>query len=101
MPVYKNEDKGTWYCSFYYTDWQGNRKKKKKEGFKLQRDAKEYEKEFIRTHSGTSCDMLFKDIAKLYLEDKKIKLKIMKISILFIKIRVILYTYIILKIKLY
>ena len=76
MPVYKNEDKGTWYCSFYYTDWQGNRKKKKKEGFKLQRDAKEYEKEFIRTHSGTSCDMLFKDIAKLYLEDKKIKLKI-------------------------
>ena len=40
MPVYKNEDKGTWYCSFYYTDWQGNRKKKKKEGFKLQRDAR-------------------------------------------------------------
>ena len=30
MPVYKNEDKGTWYCSFYYTDWQGNRKRRKK-----------------------------------------------------------------------
>ena len=32
MPVYKNEEKNTWYTSFYYQDWQGNRKRKKKEG---------------------------------------------------------------------
>ena len=31
MPVYKNEEKGNWYASFYYTDWMGKRKKKKKE----------------------------------------------------------------------
>lgn len=74
MPVYKNEDKGTWYCSFYYTDWQGNRKKKKKEGFKLQREAKEYEKNFIEQYSG-SCDMLFKNFVDIYLKDCKTRLK--------------------------
>lgn len=30
MPQYKNETTGKWYCSFYYSDWQGKRKKKKK-----------------------------------------------------------------------
>lgn len=33
MPVYKNEQRGTWFTTFYYTDWTGTRKKKKKEGF--------------------------------------------------------------------
>lgn len=37
MPVYKNEEKNTWYTSFYYQDWQGNRKRKKKEGFAVRR----------------------------------------------------------------
>ena len=31
MPVYKNEERNTWYASFYYTDWTGQRKRKKKE----------------------------------------------------------------------
>ena len=25
MPAYKDKDRGTWYASFYYTDWQGAR----------------------------------------------------------------------------
>ena len=33
MSVKKNA-KGTWYTKFYYTDWNGERKQKKKEGFK-------------------------------------------------------------------
>ena len=33
MPAYKDKDRGTWYASFYYTDWQGARKLKKKRGF--------------------------------------------------------------------
>ena len=44
MPVYKDEAKGTWYCKFYYTDWQGQRRQKLKRGFKLQREAKEWER---------------------------------------------------------
>ena len=38
MPAYKSE-RGTYYASFYYTDWTGKRKKKKKEGFKTKREA--------------------------------------------------------------
>ena len=37
MPVYKNEEKNTWYTSFYYQDWQGNRKRKKKEALPVRR----------------------------------------------------------------
>ena len=29
----KKTAKGTWYTKFYYNDWKGERKQKKKEGF--------------------------------------------------------------------
>ena len=32
MPAYRDKKRGTWYASFYYTDWQGHRKLKKKRG---------------------------------------------------------------------
>ncbi len=70
MPVYKDEKRNTWYSAFYYKDWQGNRKKKKKEGFKLKREAQDYEREFIKQQSG-SCEMTFKSMAELYLADCK------------------------------
>ena len=40
MPAYKDKERGTWYASFYYTDWRGDRKLKKKRGFprKMQRN---------------------------------------------------------------
>lgn len=47
MPAYKDNRKGTWYCKFYYTDWTGTRRQKMKRGFKLQREAKEYERLFL------------------------------------------------------
>lgn len=28
MPVYKNEDNGTWYVLTRYVDWKGERKQK-------------------------------------------------------------------------
>lgn len=73
MPVYKM-DNGKWYCSFYYTDWRGKRKKKKKEGFKTQREAKEFERDFI-AKSQLDCTMKFKSLIELYLEDCKTRLK--------------------------
>ena len=45
IPAYKDKDRGTWFASFYYTDWQGHRKLKKKRGFETKRDAKAYEEE--------------------------------------------------------
>ena len=43
MPTYKDEKTGLWYCKFVYTDWTGVRRQKKKKGFRLQKEAKEYE----------------------------------------------------------
>lgn len=74
MPVYKNEEKNTWYASFYYQDWQGNRKRKKKEGFARKKDAQEYERSFKLKQSG-SCDMTFRQMTDLYLSDCKIRQK--------------------------
>ena len=74
MPVYKNEEKNTWYTSFYYQDQQGNRKRKKKEGFARKKDAQEYERTFKLQQSG-SCDMSFEQMTDLYLSDCKIRQK--------------------------
>ena len=47
MPPYRDEKLNTWYCQFYYTDWQGNKKKKKKRGFKSKKEAVDWERNFI------------------------------------------------------
>ncbi|MFR8180684.1 MAG: Arm DNA-binding domain-containing protein [Dorea sp.] len=46
MPVYKDEERGTWYVRCYYEDFTGKKKQIKKRGFKLQREAKEWEADF-------------------------------------------------------
>lgn len=46
MPAYKDEQRGTWYCQFYYEDWQGIKKKKQKRGFKTKKEALEWESNF-------------------------------------------------------
>ena len=30
MPAYKDQAKGTWYASFYYENWKGEKEKKLK-----------------------------------------------------------------------
>lgn len=74
MPTYKNTERGTYYCSFYYVDWTGKRKKKKKEGFKTKREADKFEREFlIKTQENT--DMTFSTLVDLYLEDAKTRVR--------------------------
>ncbi|AJA50097.1 ICEBs1 integrase [Clostridium pasteurianum DSM 525 = ATCC 6013] len=68
MPTYKDEKRGTWYCSFYYTDWTGAKKRKKKEGFKKESEAKAFERKFLEKQQN-NCDMSFETLADLYLED--------------------------------
>lgn len=75
MPVYYDENRKSWYTSFYYQDWQGNRKRKKKEGFARKKDAQEYEKNFLALHSGSCGDMTFGQMTELYLADCKIRQK--------------------------
>ena len=74
MPAYKDEKTGTWYCKFYYVDWTGTRRQKMKRGFKLQREAKDWERNFLEKQSG-SPDMTFQALYDLYLEDIRSRLK--------------------------
>lgn len=74
MPAYKNDKAGTWFCKFYFKNWQGVRQQKKKEGFSTKREAQEFEREFIaKAHA--SCDMTFASLVELYMADCKSRLK--------------------------
>ena len=74
MPAYRDKQRGTWYASFYYTDWQGHRKLKKKRGFETKREAKAFEEEFLKQGS-RSCNMTFGSMTEIYLEDMGPRLK--------------------------
>ncbi len=47
MPTYKDEKTNTWYCKFYYTNWQGQKKQKLKRGFARKKDAAEWERKYL------------------------------------------------------
>lgn len=74
MPAYKDEKKGTWFASFYYEDWTGERKKKVKRGFKTRREAKDWEQSFLENKAGT-MEMTFAEFYDLYTEDMKPRLR--------------------------
>ena len=40
MAVSKDSKTGVWRATFYYTDWKGERVRKRKSGFKTQKEAK-------------------------------------------------------------
>ena len=73
MPAYKN-DAGRWYCAFYYKDWTGKRKKKKKEGFPTKREALEWERRYIEEQEGAPT-MSFEALYGLYKNDCTCHLK--------------------------
>lgn len=73
MPAYKS-DRGTWFVKFYYTDWTGKRKQKKKEGFATKKEAQAFEADFLN-RCGTSVDITFKNLVKNYMDDCSVHLK--------------------------
>lgn len=74
MPAYKDEKTGTWYCKFYYTDINGVKQQKKKRGFKLQRDAKEWERNFLESRT-LDVNIKFKNFLQQYYTDMESRLK--------------------------
>ena len=74
VPTYKDEHTGLWYCKFVYVDWTGKKRQKKKMGFRLQKEAKEYERKFLSS-AKASCDMRFSEFLGFYMEDCKARLK--------------------------
>ena len=74
MPAYKDKERGTWYASFYYTDWQGRRRLKKKRGFARKKDAEDFEREFLFSEA-RSCDMTFGSLVEIYRADMRPRLR--------------------------
>lgn len=74
MPVYKDKERGTYFVKLYYTDYTGAKKQKKKRGFKLQREAKEWERAFLERQQGTP-DMTFQTLYDIYMEDMEHRLR--------------------------
>lgn len=74
MPVYKDNERNTFYVKTYYTDYTGAKKQKLKRGFKLQREAKEWERNFLEKMQGTP-DMTFQALYDLYIEDMSHRLR--------------------------
>lgn len=74
MPANKDAKTGTWTVQCYYTDWTGERKKKKKRGFARKQDALEWEREFLRRETA-DVNMSVESFAKLYMEDMQHRLR--------------------------
>jgi integrase len=74
MPVYKDDKRNTWYSKFNYKDWTGTTRQKKKEGFKTQKEAKTFERDFL-SKANASPDMAFGHLVEIYMEDCKSRLK--------------------------
>ena len=74
MSVYKDKKQGTWYVSFRYVDWTGEKKQKLKRGFHTKKEALEYESEYKRKASA-DMDMELGSFVEIYFEDKKNELK--------------------------
>ena len=74
MAVSKHKRRDTWYASFYYQDWTGERRRKKKEGFATKKEALAFQREFLERSAG-QCTMSFASFAKIYLNycQKRVK----------------------------
>ena len=73
MPTYYDEKTKTWFCQFRYTDSNGNKKQKRKRGFKTKKEAKEFERDFLATQQ-QSLEMKFSQFLVLYNEDMSTRL---------------------------
>ena len=74
MVAYKDEERGTWYVSFYYEDWTGAKKRKVKRGFRTKKEALNFEAEYKRT-AKADMDMTMGEFVEVYFRDKSQSLK--------------------------
>lgn len=74
MKAQKDIKTGKWFIQYRYTDWQGQRKKSTKRGFKTKHEAEEWLRNFLMTNQG-DFNMLFSDFLKLYYADMENRLR--------------------------
>lgn len=74
LPAYKDKVKGTWYVSFYYNNWKGERLKKLKRGFTTKKEAMEWERIYV-LQQNADLSMDFASFLKIYYSDNENRLK--------------------------
>ena len=74
IPAYKHPKRNSWYCAFWYTDFDGVRRKKKKEGFKTKREALDFERDFLANQTSTA-DLTFAGLYNIYMADCETRLR--------------------------
>lgn len=74
MSVSKDTERGTFYVQCRYRDWTGEPKKKTKRGFKTEKEARQWEYEFLKRMEGAPT-MLFSEFYEVYAEDTKMRLR--------------------------
>ena len=74
MNLSKDKKTGKWLCQFYYTDWQGVKKKKFKRGFRTKSEAEQWAMEFLQKQQN-DLDMRFDKFIELYYGDMENRLR--------------------------
>jgi integrase len=73
MAAFKDKN-GTWFTSFRFTDWKGERHQKLKRGFPTKREALEWEREFLQQKTA-DLTMSFEAFVQIYITDMKTRLR--------------------------
>lgn len=73
MAAFKDKN-GTWFTSFRFTDWKGERHQKVKRGFPTKREALEWEREFLQQKTA-DLTMSFGAFVKIYVSDMQNRIK--------------------------
>jgi integrase len=73
MAAFKDKN-GTWFTSFRFTDWKGERKQKVKRGFSTKREALEWERQFLQQKTA-DLTMTFEAFIKIYVNDMRNRIK--------------------------
>jgi hypothetical protein len=73
MAAFKDKT-GTWFTSFRFTDWKGERRQKVKRGFLTKREALKWEREFLQQKT-SDLTMTFETFVKIYVNDMQNRIK--------------------------
>lgn len=76
MAVYKDDNTKTWYVSVRYSNWQGEKTRKVKRGFKTKKEAQEWEQDFLNENAG-SLEMTFAEFVQIYEDTYVVHLEVL------------------------
>lgn len=68
MPVYKDDQRGSWYVQAEFKGLKGKKVRLKRRGFKCKKDVLNAEKELIEEYKKPYIDLTFEKLAQLYMD---------------------------------